>query len=155
MLSSPIILNFLIPFEEVSFATRMVYPGPNMRRRFLFLCPCVPEEAGQDSEGFMEIAETTLPHARLTAIFNAVRKGTFDDEEGIIQFILEEKSRSVNQKGQVKNPFKCPRFGLIASDTDTLNDDKLNKQRWAMVEDNFHTAGIRLLNMEGDVGRPQ
>ena len=132
----------------------MVYPGPNTRRRFIFLSPYVPEEAGRDSEDFMEIAETTLPHAMWIANFDDVRKGTFDDEEGIIQFILEEKSRSVNQKGPVKNPFKCPRFDLITSDTDTLNADELNRQRWAMVEGNFHTAGISLLNMEGDVGKP-
>ena len=52
----------------------------------------MPEEAGQDSEGFVEIAETTFPHARWIAIFDAVGKGTFDDKEGITQFILEEGS---------------------------------------------------------------
>ena len=58
-------------------------------------------------EGFPEIAETTLPHARWIVIFDAVGKGTFDDEEEITRFILDKKSGSVNQKGPVKNPFKC------------------------------------------------
>ena len=59
----------------------------------------------------MEIAETALPHTRWIVIFNAVRKETFDNQEEITQFILEEKSGSVNQKGPVKTPFKRPRFG--------------------------------------------
>ena len=101
----------------------------------------------------MEIAETTLPHARWIAIFGAVGKGTFGDEEGITQFILEEKSGSVNQKSPVKTPFKRPRFGLNAFDADNLDADELNDQRWTMLEDNFQMTGIRLLNMEGDVGR--
>ena len=88
------------------------------------------------------------------AIFDAVGKGTFDDKEGVTQFILEEKTGSVNQKGPVKNPFTRPRFGLNAFDADTLNADKLNKQHWATVKDNFQTAGVRLLNMEGDIGKP-
>ena len=77
-----------------------------------------------------------------------------DNKEGVTQFILKEKIGSVDQKGSVKTLFKRPRFGLNASDVDTLDADKLNEQCWAMVEDNFQTARIRVLNMEGDVGKP-
>ena len=48
----------------------------------------MPEEAGQDLEGFMEIAEGALSHTRWIAIFDAVGKGTLDDKEGVTQFIL-------------------------------------------------------------------
>ena len=73
----------------------------------------------------MEIAEDSLSHYRWIAIFNAVRKGTFDDKEGATQFILEDKTGCVNQKGPVNTPFKCPMFGL----GDTLDAGVLNEQR--------------------------
>ena len=50
----------------------------------------------------MKIAEDALSHARWIAIFDAVGKGTFENKEGVTQFILEEKTGSVDQKGPVK-----------------------------------------------------
>ena len=91
--------------------------------------PYVPEEAGQDSEGFMEIAEDDLSHARWISIFGTVGKGAFDDEEGVTQFIPEEKVGSVDQKGPVKTPFKRPRCGLNVFNVDTLDANELNEQR--------------------------
>ena len=43
----------------------------------------MPDEAGKDLEGFMEIAEDALSHARRIAIFDAVGKVTFGDKEGV------------------------------------------------------------------------
>ena len=102
----------------------------------------------------MEIAESALSHARWIAIFDVVGKGTFNDKEGVTQFIMEGKTGSIDQKRPVNTPFKRPRFGLNNFDADTLDAGKLNEQRWAMVKDNFKTAGICLLNMEGNVGKP-
>ena len=105
-------------------------------------------------EGFMEIAEDSLSHSRWIAISNAVGKGAFHDEEGIIQFILEDKTRCVEQKGQSNTPFKHPRFGLEDFDLNTLDAGELNEQRWEKVEYNFKMVGIRLLDMKGDLGKP-
>ena len=88
----------------------------------------------------MEIAEDALSHAMRIAIFDAVGKVTFENEEGVTQFIPEEKTGSVDQKGPVNTPFKRPWFGPNDFDADTLDTDKLNEQCWAMVEDNFKTA---------------
>ena len=62
----------------------------------------MPEEVGQDSEGSMEIAENDLSCARWIAIFDAVKKGTFDNEERLTQFILDERPEAVTKREQSK-----------------------------------------------------
>ena len=128
----------------------MVHQGPDTRGGSFFRSPYVPEETGQNLEGFMEIADDSLSHSRWIAIFDAVGKGTFDDEEGATHFILEDKTGGVDQKGPVNTQFKLPRFGINDFNTDTLDAGELNEQHWAMIGDNFKTTGICLLNMNVD-----
>ena len=94
-----------------------------------FWSPYVPYEGGQDSEGFMEITEDAFSHARWVAIFDASGKGTFDDKEEFTPFILEEKTRSVDQKVPVNTLFKRPMFGLNNFDANTLDDGEMNKKQ--------------------------
>ena len=103
----------------------------------------------------MEISEESLSHPRWIAIFDAVGKGTIGNKEGATQFILEDKTGCVNQKGPVNIPFKRPRFGINNFNSDTLDAGELNEQCWDKIKDNFKTAGICLLSMEGYVGKSQ
>ena len=76
----------------------------------------------------MEIAEDSRSHSRWIANFNAVGKGTFDNEEGAAQFMLEDKTGYVDQKGPVNTLYKRPMFGLGDFDLDALDVGELNKQ---------------------------
>ena len=98
------------------------------------------QEEGENSPTFMAIAEDLLPHTRWTVIFGKINNGTFDDEEGVAQFIRDEKTGGVDQKAQVKTPFKRPRFGRNTFDSDSMDEGQLTEHRWAMAEDSFKTA---------------
>ena len=110
------------------------------------------EVDGQDSPTFLAMADDPLPHTRWTVIFNEVSNETFGDNAAVAQFIMEERSGGVDQKAHAQTPFKRPKFGWNTFESET--DDEVNEQRRAMAEDSFQTAGVRLLNVEGDVRKP-
>ena len=111
----------------------------------------------------MDLKDTALSHNRWVAIFEAVKKGTFDDTggEAVMEFILDDKlgeSDPSTGKNLVCTPLKCPRF--MPNDFDPDSGDKisgglpLDTKRWIWVENYFKTAGTWLLNLKGHPERP-
>ena len=73
----------------------MVYHGRKHKGRSLLLqAPCVLVEAGQASKGFMDILMSFFPHTRWITIFEAMSSNTFDSEEGITQFLMEDRKEA-------------------------------------------------------------
>ena len=116
-----------------------------------FRLPFVSEDDGQASPTFLSLCGDPLPHARWTVIFNETSNGTLGDNDEAARFLMEERSGPVDQTAPAQTPFKRPKFGRNKFPSES--EEEVNEKRWAMAEESFQTAGVRLLNVEGEVGK--
>ena len=122
-----------------------------------FHTPHVSEDIGTVSNLFMELKDTSLANGHWVAIFETVNKKTFDNTEGIMDFILEDILGNANpqsSKTHIKTPCKQPKLQHSDFDININDEDSLIIKWWVWVEEYFKSAGNRLLDLEGHVGHP-
>jgi len=135
-------LRLPVSLEEGCLTARLVHQGCH-EEQFLFPNPLCDRRGRPGFPYFLAMASDPLPHTRWTVIFNEVSNGTFGDDAEVAQFIVEERSGTVDQKAQAQTPFKRPKFGWSKFESET--DEEVNEQQWAMVEDSFQMAGVSLV----------
>ena len=94
-----------------------------------FRTPHVSEDRGIVSHSSIDLKDTALTHNHGVAIFEAVKKGTFDDKGGkaVTEFILDDKlgdSDPITGENLVHAPFKHPWF--MSNDFDPDSDDEIS-----------------------------
>ena len=95
---------------------------------------------------------SSFPHTRWITIFEAMNSDSFDSEEGITQFLMEDRKEAdiypLSGVEPVNTPSKRLWFQSEDFQLNTGEGEDLFTARWKIVENNFQGVGARLLTIK-------